>query len=56
MERTAKSPPVMRRWTPTAVGLGVIPFIVHPIDNFVDALLDKTTRKWLRSSTSRKDE
>ncbi|TYZ65321.1 hypothetical protein PybrP1_004074 [[Pythium] brassicae (nom. inval.)] len=56
IERTAKNSPVVRRWTPTAIGLGVIPFIVHPIDRFVDALLDETTRKWAASFSSKKGE
>jgi mitochondrial fission process protein 1 len=34
----------MRRWIPTGIGLLSIPIIVHPIDHFVDAVLDHTTR------------
>ena len=34
---------------PTAVGLAVIPFIVHPIDSAVHALLNATLRPWMRS-------
>jgi len=29
---------------PTALGLGCIPFIVHPIDRFVDKVMDRTVR------------
>lgn len=38
---------VARKWTPTAVGLGIIPFIVHPIDEAVTWGMDETVRKWL---------
>lgn len=31
----------------TAAGLGCIPFIVHPIDNGVDWLMDSTLRKYV---------
>lgn len=34
-------------WGPTGVGLASIPFIIKPIDNFVDYLLDNTTRHWI---------
>lgn len=30
----------------TAVGIGTIPFIVHPIDQFVDFLLNNTLRRF----------
>lgn len=39
----------LRKWTPTFVGLGVIPLIVEPIDNSVDAVMDNTIRPWMRS-------
>lgn len=55
-ERTLTNSPVVRRWAPTAVGLGVIPLIVHPIDRFVDALLDETTRKWTASYFDKKED
>lgn len=38
---------VARKWTPTAVGLGVIPLIVTPIDHAVTLGMDETIRKWL---------
>jgi len=37
--------PGIRKWTPTAVGLSSIPFIVKPIDHLVDTIMDKTYRK-----------
>ncbi|GAB9470950.1 hypothetical protein Gpo141_00008177 [Globisporangium polare] len=49
VQQTVKSSPVVRRWAPTAIGLGVIPFIIHPIDHFVDQIMDATTRKWSAS-------
>lgn len=36
---------VKRKWATTFIGLGVIPFIVHPIDTGVHVLMDNTTRK-----------
>jgi fission process protein 1 len=39
--------PVMVTWLPTAVGLGSVPFIIHPIDRGVDWLMDSTFRQWL---------
>jgi len=38
---------VARKWTPTAVGLGIIPFIITPIDEAVTWGMDETVRKWL---------
>ncbi|XP_023348745.1 mitochondrial fission process protein 1 [Eurytemora carolleeae] len=35
-----------RKWAVTGLGLGAIPFIVHPIDNLVHTAMDHTTRKW----------
>merc|ERR1711963_1323457 len=37
---------VKRKWATTFIGLGVIPFIVHPIDTGVHILMDNTTRKF----------
>lgn len=52
----AGSVPALARWGPTAVGLAIIPFIVHPIDELVHNIMDKTTRplgkKFLDSSPS----
>jgi len=42
-----KVPLNTRKWMTTAVGLGVIPFIVHPIDTLVHFGMDNTTRKWI---------
>ena len=33
-----------RKWATTGIGLGVIPFIVHPIDNLIHFIMDNTTR------------
>jgi len=40
-----------RKWATTAIGLGVIPFIVHPIDSFVHLAMDNSTRKITGSPT-----
>jgi len=36
-----------RKWATTGVGLGVIPFIIHPIDNLIHFVMDNTTRKYI---------
>jgi fission process protein 1 len=36
-----------RKWAVTALGLGSIPFIIHPIDDAVHTVMDNTTRKWI---------
>ncbi|ETW01512.1 hypothetical protein H310_06176 [Aphanomyces invadans] len=48
ISKQAKATPAMLKWGPTCIGLGVIPFIIHPIDNFVDFAMDRTTRVWSR--------
>lgn len=42
----ARAPPSLLLWAPTALGLGVIPWIVRPIDDAVDTLMDSTFRAW----------
>jgi len=44
-----------RKWMVTGIGLGVIPFIVHPIDNGVHMVMDQTTRKVI-GGVPRKEE
>ena len=43
-----------RKWATTAVGLGIIPFIVHPIDSAVHYGMDNTTRVWIGGVTDQK--
>ncbi|XP_069684110.1 mitochondrial fission process protein 1 [Periplaneta americana] len=43
--RTTKLPPITRKWVTTGIGLACIPFIVKPIDMFVDYVMDETFRK-----------
>lgn len=43
----ASLPVAAAAWGPTGVGLASIPFIIRPIDNGVDYLLDNTTRHWI---------
>jgi fission process protein 1 len=38
--------PKVLRYTPTCIGLGAIPFIIHPIDQSVDYLFDNYIRKF----------
>lgn len=45
--RTTALPILVSTWLPTAAGLGIIPFIIHPIDTGVDYILDNSTRKIL---------
>ena len=42
----------MRKWTVTFIGLGAIPFIIKPIDNLVDHLLEGTLRKWFKTDAA----
>ncbi|XP_077352623.1 mitochondrial fission process protein 1 [Festucalex cinctus] len=46
--RTTKLPLPVRKWTTTAVGLSIVPFIMTPIDRSVDYLLDSSLRKLYR--------
>ncbi|XP_059610872.1 mitochondrial fission process protein 1 [Phlebotomus argentipes] len=39
---------LIKKWVPTCVGLVSIPVIIHPIDNFVDALMEKTYRVYIK--------
>lgn len=39
--------PRVIRWSPTMIGLAAIPVIIHPIDHFVDWLMDNSVRKLL---------
>ncbi|XP_023242385.1 mitochondrial fission process protein 1-like [Centruroides sculpturatus] len=48
----SKLPINVQKWTTTAIGLGCIPFIVKPIDKFVDILMDNSVRAWF--DTARK--
>lgn len=41
----AAVPVTVTTWVPTFMGLGSIPLIIHPIDEFVDGLMDNTFRK-----------
>ena len=38
-------PVAISTWMPTFVGLGSIPLIIHPIDEFVDYLMENSFRK-----------
>ena len=38
-------PVMVITWFPTAMGLGSIPLVIHPIDHFVDVLMDNSFRK-----------
>ena len=46
LSRAPSVPRVAARWAPTAVGLAVIPVIIHPLDNFVHWAMDNTVRPW----------
>lgn len=39
---------LLRKATPTAVGLASIPLIIHPIDQFMDYVMDNTYRKYIK--------
>lgn len=38
-------PVALTTWLPTFVGLGSVPLIIHPIDEFVDVMMDNSFRK-----------
>ncbi|XP_047476688.1 mitochondrial fission process protein 1-like [Penaeus chinensis] len=40
-------PLTTRKWITTAIGLGCIPFIVHPIDNGVHFVMDNSVRRYM---------
>lgn len=42
-----KVPLTTRKWITTAIGLGCIPFIVHPIDSSIHFVLDNSLRRYL---------
>lgn len=42
----AKLPPATRKFLPTAIGISVIPLIIHPIDHLVHYTMDRTIRPW----------
>lgn len=52
---TVFSAPV-KNWLPTFAGIGSIPFIVHPIDSFVDYALDNTIRVWINGEKGKSEE
>ncbi|EFO82464.1 CRE-MTP-18 protein [Caenorhabditis remanei] len=45
LQKSTKLPTTVRKWTVTTLGLATIPFIVHPIDTFVEETMNKTARK-----------
>mmetsp|Transcript_5415 Transcript_5415/g.6341 ORF Transcript_5415/g.6341 Transcript_5415/m.6341 type:complete len:195 (+) Transcript_5415:23-607(+) len=52
---TVFSAPV-KKWLPTYAGIGSIPFIVQPIDSFVDYALDNTIRVWINGEKGKSEE
>ena len=48
LSRATFLPTIAAGWGPTGIGLASIPFIIHPIDNAVDQLMDNTVREWLK--------
>jgi fission process protein 1 len=51
-------PAMVSTWAPTAIGLGSVPLIIHPIDNAVDFLMDSTVRQidWKNPTSSQNEE
>lgn len=45
LQQIRSLPQPAQKWSVVAVGLGSIPFIVHPIDKGVDLIMDSTIRK-----------
>lgn len=46
LPRRLSALPPLRRWGPTVVGLSLIPLIVHPIDEGVTWLMERTLRRY----------
>ncbi|CAH1115272.1 unnamed protein product [Psylliodes chrysocephalus] len=46
LKKSEKLPTNNRKWIVTGIGLFTIPFIIKPIDNFVDLAMDETLRKF----------
>jgi len=44
LKKNSSLPTNIRKWTTTCIGLGVIPFIVSPIDHSVDYMMNNTLR------------
>ncbi|CAJ0959006.1 unnamed protein product, partial [Mesorhabditis belari] len=51
LKRSTRLPVSIQKWTTTFIGLGVIPFIVHPIDSAVEIGMDKTVRQFYKPTT-----
>lgn len=45
LKKSEKLPKNTRRWVVTGIGLATIPFIIKPIDDLVDYVLDESIRK-----------
>lgn len=46
LKKNSSLPQLTRKWITTFIGLGCIPFIIKPIDNSVDYLMEATFRKF----------
>ncbi|XP_030847553.1 mitochondrial fission process protein 1 [Strongylocentrotus purpuratus] len=46
LSRVSSLPEPVRKWTTTALGLAVIPFIIKPIDKSVDYMMNNSVRRW----------
>ena len=52
LDTIPKLPMPLRRWGPTVVGLSLIPLIVHPIDESVTWVMERTVRKYYGADKS----
>ncbi len=43
--KSANVPAAPRQWLPVVAGLASIPMIIHPIDDFVESMMNRTVRK-----------
>lgn len=55
-QRNAKNSVMRSPWICTFVGLVSIPFIIQPIDQGVDHLMDTTLRQWTGYHPHKRDE
>jgi fission process protein 1 len=49
-------PVTIVKWLPTAIGIGSIPLIIHPIDDLVDYSMDNSIRKWMKEEETDKQK
>ncbi|CAI4233277.1 unnamed protein product [Auanema sp. JU1783] len=55
LSKASSLPTPIRKWVVTGIGLGTIPFIVHPIDSVVEIGMNETVRKFYNTQPEKKE-